>query len=85
MLMLTKGLLSDLETIPNQWIVMQSTGLKDMAGIELFERDILKNDSGRFFEVRWNQEYAAFWLYEMDDGAGGTNSSTPGLCFSSVR
>lgn len=53
------------EANPNNWIVMQSTGLTDNAGVELFERDILKNHAGRLFEGRWNLEYAALWLRKM--------------------
>lgn len=54
---LKTGSLSDLETIQNQWIVMQFTGLLDKQGKEIYEGDIVDDEKGNMFAIEWDDDW----------------------------
>lgn len=48
-------------------IVMQSTGVKDKEGTEVFECDVVEDEGCRRYVVKKNREFSAFFLYPCDN------------------
>lgn len=58
------------ESIGEQYELMQFIGLRDKAGKEVYEGDLVKDDQGRILEVVWNSALGmpGWWFVELKDG-----------------